>query len=103
MIQHQEVATIAGSTLEDCTDECPGDKARFERILGMTLNKQGNIIYVADLTSVRSVSMEYKFVRTLIGSSNPGNVDGSSESAAFSMISGLTMSPDFKSIYFSDW
>jgi hypothetical protein len=103
MIQLQEVATIAGSSVEECTEECPGDKTSFERILGMTINKQGNIIYVADMTSVRSLSIEYKFVRTLIGTSMSGNADGSSKSAAFSLVTGLTMSPDFKSIYFSDW
>jgi sugar lactone lactonase YvrE len=94
-----EVTTFAGSTKGDI--DGIGTNAKFGYIEGITIDAKGNL-YVSDPTfhKIKKVTPYGKVIT--LNSGKGGDVDGNFETAKINFPDGLSVSPDGKTIYFTD-
>jgi hypothetical protein len=75
--------------------------ARFNTVMGVAATS-GNTLFVADRYSIRSFNLGPNTVTTIAGGANPGYYNSNALNAQFSGITGITLSPDEKSILIQD-
>ncbi len=87
------IETIAGGSERGSVDG-PGSDARFQRIVGIAVNREG-VIIVADLEAdrIRRITPDGQ-VATLAGTGERGGADGPANEATFDQPVGVAFAPD---------
>jgi len=92
---YHSIALVAGCAIPGCHDGS-FTSAQFNKPLGLTINPEGTLLFVADTGNnrIRVIHLEQdNIVTTLTGGDKPGSLNGPLQSAAFNQPRGILYLP----------
>ena len=99
-----QIVTIAGANHHARWRDGNGTAARFNNPEGIVVSPDGKTLYIADSRDnrIRKMDLSTSAVSTIAGRSFPGSNDGVGDRAGLYAPKGIAISPDGKTLYFSD-